>query len=296
MSAREAVRPRPSADHCRRWREREALDLCCPFGQRGRVPSTESSEWRGWEYLDEARRVDTFQRLKEAVTASLAIPADGRALDVGCGTGDDAAACAKAAESVFAIGIDRDLPRLTEAGRRWSSESIGFVAADAHQLPMPAACVDACRSERTLQHVLDPAVVVAELVRVLRPGGRLALTEPDWETCVVAGGAREVSRAVVASWLDRNRNPTVGRHLAGLVTEAGLQVEHLEALAVCYRDLDQADRVFPLRRAAAQASADDLITETVAMRWSDDLETASTSGTFLLSITLFTVVAMKPLD
>ena len=33
-------------------------------GDRGRVPVAEFAEWRGWEYLDEARRVDTFNRLK----------------------------------------------------------------------------------------------------------------------------------------------------------------------------------------------------------------------------------------
>ena len=159
---------------------------------------------------------------------------------------------------------------------------------------MPAACVDACRSERTLQHVLNPPAVVAELVRVLRPGGHLALTEPDWETCVVAGGSPEVSRVVVGNWLGRNRNPTVGRQLAGLVAQSGLRIQHLEGLAVCYRDLDQADGVFPLRRAAGQAASDDFITDAGAKEWIEDLEASSASGGFLLSITLFTVVATKP--
>ncbi len=127
-----------------------------------------------------------------------------------------------------------------------------------------------------------------------RPGGYLALTEPDWETCVVAGGSPEVSRVVVWNWLGRNRNPTIGRQLAGLLTQSGLRIRHLEGLAVCYRDLDQADSVFPLRRAAAQAAADDLISDATAKGWIEDLEASSAGGAFLLSITLFTVLATKP--
>lgn len=69
-------------------------------------------------------------------------------------------------------------------------------------------------------------------------------------------------------------------------------MEHFDGLAVYYRD--QADRVFPLRRAAAQAAADDLLTQMVVRRWIDDLEASSASGEFLLSVTLFTVVATKP--
>lgn len=114
----------------------------------------ESLEWQGWEYLDQARRMDTFKRPKAAVAASLAVPDGGRALDLGCGTGDDAAACASAADHAFAVGVDRNLPRLNEARRRWSSAGIAFVAADAHQLLIATACLDVCRWERTLQHVL----------------------------------------------------------------------------------------------------------------------------------------------
>ena len=90
-----------------------------------------------------------------------------------------------------------------------------------------------------------------------------------------------------------NRNPTVGRQLAGLASRSGLRIEHLEGLAVCYRDLEQADRVFPPRRAAGQAASDDVITYAAASEWIEDLEASSTSGGLLLSITIFTVVATK---
>lgn len=111
---------------------------------------------------------------------------------------------------------------------------------------------------------------------------------------MVAGASPEMSRAVIANWLSRNRNPTVGRQLAGLLARSGLLEAHLEGHAVCYRSLDEADRVFPLRRAARQAPADSVITEVDASRWISDLERSSSNGSFVLSITLFTAVASKP--
>ena len=98
----------------------------------------------------------------------------------------------------------------------------------------------------------------------------------------------------VGNWLGRNRNPTVGRQLAGLVIRSGLQMVRIDGLAVCYRELDPAVRVFPLRRAAEQAATDGLITGTAARQWIEDLRASSASGEFLLSITLFTVLATKP--
>lgn len=89
---------------------------------------------------------------------------------------------------------------------------------------------------------------------------RLAFTEPDWKTCVVAGASAVLSRTVIANWLSRNRNATVGRQLAGLPARLGLTLDRLDGRAVCYRELDEADRVFPLHLAGAQAAADVLIT------------------------------------
>ena len=53
---------------------------------------------------------------------------------------------------------------------------------DAARLPPRASSVDGCRVERVLQHVLSPAAVVEEIVRVVRPGGFLAAFDTDYGT------------------------------------------------------------------------------------------------------------------
>lgn len=79
---------------------------------------------------------------------------------------------------------------------RLQSTRARFVVAAGELLPFNTAAFEACRMERTLQHVRDPDAVVDEILRVLRPGGRVALLEPDWETLLIAGADDTVSATI----------------------------------------------------------------------------------------------------
>jgi SAM-dependent methyltransferase len=63
----------------------------------------------------------------------------------------------------------------------WDYSSLDAIA-DLGALPFPKAAFDACINIVTLEHVKEPASVLAELARMLRPGGRLLLVAPhEWE-------------------------------------------------------------------------------------------------------------------
>src|SRR6478609_4192605 len=103
-----------------------------------------------------------------------------RILDVGCGLGDDAAALAGlVAPGGTVVGIDGSRAMIEAARERHSGvKGLSFEVAD-------AATFDACRVDRVLQHIADPAPVVREMTRVLRPGGVLVAYDNDWETLTV---------------------------------------------------------------------------------------------------------------
>jgi arsenite methyltransferase len=69
------------------------------------------------------------------------------------------------------------LPRWPCAGSQCLLD-LGFLRADAQRLPLRDATVDAVVSIAALQLIPDPAAALAEMTRVLRPGGRLAVTVP----------------------------------------------------------------------------------------------------------------------
>ncbi len=103
----------------------------------------------------------------------------GIALDVGCGPGSVTASLAHAVgPDGLALGVDISEPMLARAVRAETGPQIGFLRADAQRLPLRAETVDAVVSIAVLQLIPDPAAALAEMARVLRPGGRLSVMVP----------------------------------------------------------------------------------------------------------------------
>jgi SAM-dependent methyltransferase len=98
----------------------------------------------------------------------------GRALDVGCGAGALAYALAPHMEEV--IGVDAD-EELLAAARDGGPPNCSFLVADAAKLPFGYGEFDLVGSLRLLHHVRRPELVVSELARVTRPGGRILLSD-----------------------------------------------------------------------------------------------------------------------
>lgn len=123
-----------------------------------------------------ARRVMTVW---QQPTEWLNIPSGGVALDVGSGPGNVTASLGRAAgPDGLALGVDISAPMLARAVRAEAGPNVGFLRADAQRLPLRAETVDAVTSIAVLQLIPDPAAALAEMVRVLRPGGRMAVMVP----------------------------------------------------------------------------------------------------------------------
>lgn len=109
----------------------------------------------------------------------LNLPAGGVAIDVGSGPGNVTAALARATgPDGLALGVDISEPMLARAVAAEASANVGFVRADAQRLPFRDEVADAVVSMAALQLIPDTTAALTQMVRVLRPGGRLAVMVP----------------------------------------------------------------------------------------------------------------------
>lgn len=228
------------------------------------------------------------RELKAWALRLLAPTAGERALDVGSGTGDDVIELAGVVGPLgTALGIEPHAGLRSEADRRAAAagQRASFVDGDACALPFPDASFDVVRCERVLQHLPDPARAVREMIRVLRPGGRIALIDTDWETATLYPGAPELVDRVLTALSAPLVNAGAGRQLRSLLVEQGVEV--LDTCGRAWIDDGDAGMRPPASRIPARAHAAGAITQAEAEALTAEFAAASAAGTFFRAVTMF---------
>ena len=126
-----------------------------------------------------------------------------RALDSGCGAGALAIALAPLVGEV--VGVDASTELLQEA-RRLAPQNVTFVEGDVTALPFPDASFEVAGSMRVLHHVRRPELAISELVRVVRPGGRVLVVDQLGDVDPLV--AMQVDR------FERARDPSHARYVS----------------------------------------------------------------------------------
>jgi ubiquinone/menaquinone biosynthesis C-methylase UbiE len=124
------------------------------------------------------RELGRREQLREQLRGFVPLDGNERVLDSGAGTGALALAFGPLVGRVVALDV---VPELLVLGREAAAaaglENVVFVDGDATELPFERDAFDLTASHRTLHHVARPELVISEMVRVTRLGGRVLVID-----------------------------------------------------------------------------------------------------------------------
>ena len=250
-----------------------------------------------FRWLDGADESPLIQQVKRRMLDVCPVRAGDHVLDVGCGLGHEVRRLAQhVGPQGRVVGIDANPAMITEARRRAAGLDlpISFDVGDAHQVGLPAGSFDLCRTERVLRYVDRPEAVMAQMVRLARPGGSVLVFDFDSDQTVVDAPDSVLVRRI-ADVLDAAvPHPWIGRQLFRLFHRAGLRDVRVVPHALCfsgaawfafYQQLNQGtiDRA----EQAGQLSASE------AAAWWASLERTAEAQTFFSAVLGFIAAGRK---
>jgi ubiquinone/menaquinone biosynthesis C-methylase UbiE len=140
-------------------------------------------------------------------------------LDLGCGPGSITIGLAAIATPASVLGLDQggtQFDRAREHCAQLGLSNVEFIEGSCYDIPLPDRSVDRVFSHALFEHLADPHRALAEIRRVLRPGGIVGLCSPDWGGFILTPPTTEVDHAL-RIYMDlqssNGGNPLAGRHL-----------------------------------------------------------------------------------
>ena len=184
---------------------------------------------------EEQKRLSLLNDLLNEKCLSELNPKPGdRILDVGCGLGQFSRVVANAVGAEgYVLGIERDEHQFMQARKRATDDDerdlVEFRLGDALALPLKNqewGTFDLVYCRFLLEHLQDPGKAVSEMVKAVRPGGRVFLADDDhdyFHPWPEPDGFHPLWRAYVRSYENLGNDPYIGRRLVLLLREAGLK-------------------------------------------------------------------------
>lgn len=184
-----------------------------------------------------ARLVESFVRLS-------GLRPGAKVADLGCGSGVFSELLARAGYECIGLDIS---PKLIALGRQKYPE-VEFVEGDIEDLPFPSGSLDGVMLSGVVHHLPDPSRCAAEVLRVLRPGGRFVAFDPNRMNPFMWLYRDRSSPFYSSVGVTENERPVIAREIAAVFERVGFRVSshYLSALSYRYVASSRARLLLPI--------------------------------------------------
>jgi arsenite methyltransferase len=250
-----------------------------------------------------AAQLETFYRGRDVTrrrtlsSSALDAQAGDDVLDVGCGPGFDLLHALDAVGSAGTVtGVEMAPAMLAIAKQRTTGRhNVRLLEGSATQLPLHDGSMDRALSVQVLEYVPDVARALAELHRVVRPGGRVVVWATDWTTLSWHSSDDDRMRRMTTAWDRHLAHPSLPRTLAAQLGAAGFADVRRDAHAFETTALDP--EAFGGAGVAIVANYLATLTDIDQQdvdAWSNDLKHLAVNGAYSYAITQFCFTSTRP--
>jgi arsenite methyltransferase len=224
-------------------------------------------------------------------------------LDVGCGHGKAVRyLAARVGTQGTVVGIDTHVSVVAELNTVLQEAQLSQASAqvaDATALPFADSTFDAIVCVNVLEAFADRARALAEIRRVLRPGGRALVAHDDHESQAYVCDNRVLGRRVVQAYADglvghyQTSEPQMGRRLWSLFVKAGFERPSLSVLPLVETEYQSPHMGWILSQFPADVVAGSEVTREDLAHWREDLTHVAARGEYLYCINLYVCIGYK---
>ena len=240
--------------------------------------------------LEKSYRLDDIVKQRQKTLATLDLKSGDRVLDIGCGVGFLAYEMAiQVGESGLVICLDQNKEMISHAKQRCKNvRQTEFYEGDAGKLPVEDHSLDAVSCTQVLLYVENVSLVLTEIKRVLKPGGRVLIVETDWRGVILNSADDFLTQQIFSAWDTTVPSPNLPVHLRPLLKKHGfskIQAEAIPILNTGYSPSNFSHGV--IKWIAKNAEKKGVISKEQTKDWLTDLEKLEKEDSYFFCVNRF---------